>query len=529
MSEKKIKETNDKSERNVKNREKTTEKEKPIENMTEVLEQRTEEEEDFDEQLECEEDDSDAEKLQRRLKTKILCSAVGIILFVIVAAYGGVSYYFTKHFFPNVQINGKEFSYQTVEEVEKYFSTQVQKYELKLIGSNQIQDVIQGTQIDLKFEKPERIRALMKSQQVWKWPSQYLSKTKSELTLKLQYDQSKLEDKISKTNILTAKQVPSESARPEFNGELYEIKPEVVGTKFDEKVLRKVISDSINGLKKEVDLVKENCYIKPAFTSQSPEVKAACDTMNQYIKTKVTYSMNEKEVVDKTLISQWLSVDDKMNVIIKDGVVEEWFKKLGEKYDTVGKTRQYTAPSGKAVTVSGGTYGWNLNEKKEAELLKEYIKKGETIEREPEYYQAAASRSAQDFGNTYVDIDLSLQHMWYVVNGEVVIDTDVVTGTPTPKKITPEGVYSVVEKEQNKTLIGAIVPETGKPEYKIPVNYWIRVTWDGVGIHDSTWRGSYGGSVYETDGSHGCINTPYNAVQSIYNSIAMGTPVVMHY
>ncbi len=529
MSEEKIKETNERTKGNVEDKKRTTKKEQKVK---EVMES-TLKEEDNDSQEAVDDlngyEAEEEEEIHKSMMPKIIVSIVGVVLFLVVAAYGIASYYFSNHFFPNVEINGKDFAYKTVEQVENYFSKQVQEYQLNVVGSKEINDVIKGETIHLKFENPERIKKLMKSQRIWMWPSECLSKTKKELTLKLQYDQKLLDDAISKSKIATAEQVPSESAHPEFNGEQFEVKPEVVGTKLNEDKLRDVIIKSINGLKKEVNLVNEECYIKPQFTSQSPEVKAACDTLNKYINTKVTYLMNEKEVVDKGLISGWVSVDDKMNVTIKEGVVEEWFKQLGEKYDTVGKTRQYTAPSGKAVTVSGGTYGWSLNEKKEAELLKEYIKKGETVEREPEYYQVAASRSAQDFGNTYVDIDLAMQHMWYVVNGEVVLDTDVVTGTPTPQKITPEGVYSVVEKEENKTLIGAIVPSTGKPEYKIPVRYWIRVTWEGVGIHDSTWRGSYGGSVYETDGSHGCINTPFNAVQNIYNSISMGTPVVMHY
>lgn len=488
-----------------------------------------EEQEPFDEIIEFDYEESGDGKARKRIPRRILWSVLGGILLVILAGYCGTVYYFSSHFFPNVQINGKDFAYQTVEEVQKYFSDQVQDYELNVIGSNDIHDAIKGADIELKFQKTESIRRLMENQHIWMWPAECLKKNKNKLSLKLQYNQELLEDAISKMNVVTTKQIPSESARPEFNGDEYEIKPEIIGTEVDHTALVKVISTAINNLKKEVNLINEKCYLKPEFTAQSPEVKQACDTLNKYIKTKVTYLMDNNEVVDKNLISQWLLVDNKMNVNLKDGVIEEWFKKLGEKYDTVGKTRQYTAPSGKVVTVSGGTYGWSLNEKKEAELLKEYIKKGETIERQPEYYQTAASRSAQDFGNTYVDIDLSLQHMWYVSDGNVVLDTDVVTGTPTPEKITPEGVYSIVEKELNKTLIGATVPETGKPAYKIPVSYWLRVTWEGVGIHDSTWRGSYGGSVYESDGSHGCINTPYDAVQSMYNMVPIGTPVVMHY
>lgn len=52
--------------------------------------------------------------------------------------------------------------------------------------------------------------------------------------------------------------------------------------------------------------------------------------------------------------------------------------------------------------------------------------------KEPAYYQTAASHGAQDWGTTYVEVDLSAQHMWYIVDGGVAMETDVVTGVPIP-------------------------------------------------------------------------------------------------
>ena len=105
---------------------------------------------------------------------------------------------------------------------------------------------------------------------------------------------------------------------------------------------------------------------------------------------------------------------------------------------------------------------------------------------------------------------MSAQHMWYVQNGQVVLETDVVTGEPIPSRITPEGVYSLMWKQRDATLVGDIKPETGKPEYETDVAYWMQVTSSGVGFHDAIWQTAFGGTLYQIPGtgSHGCINMP---------------------
>ena len=114
----------------------------------------------------------------------------------------------------------------------------------------------------------------------------------------------------------------------------------------------------------------------------------------------------------------------------------------------------------------------------------------------------------QDWGNTYAEVDLSAQHMWYIQNGNVVLETDIVSGLPTPDRITPEGVYDVLYKESPSILVGENDPETGEPIYKQEVRYWMQFTWSGVGFHDADWQPAFGGSLYQSAGSHGCINMP---------------------
>ncbi len=50
-----------------------------------------------------------------------------------------------------------------------------------------------------------------------------------------------------------------------------------------------------------------------------------------------------------------------------------------------------------------------------------------------------------------------------------------------------------------------------------------------IGMHDATWRGSFGGSIYKTNGSHGCINLPRAAAKTIYENIEKGMPVLCYH
>ena len=50
----------------------------------------------------------------------------------------------------------------------------------------------------------------------------------------------------------------------------------------------------------------------------------------------------------------------------------------------------------------------------------------------------------------------------------------------------------------------------------------------GVGIHDAKWRASFGGTLYQGNGSHGCVNTPWDQAGIIFDNIEIGTPIVVY-
>ena len=452
----------------------------------------------------------------------------GSIVGGLVLIYLGVAAFFMSHFLVNTTINGKDFSGKTVADVEAYLKEQVDGYQLTLVEQNNITDTISGSEISLEYKKNKDVEKALEDQRQLLWITSFFSKSDTDVTVDVEYDEAALEEKIQTIKAVTGEQTEPVSAHPEYDGNSFVVAAETLGTAVNQETLTSKIKEYITNFEPKLNLLDEGCYNMPKYTSESPEVQKACDTMNQYLKASITYSMDEDVVVDKELISEWLSYDENMQASFDEDAVREWMRDFGSKYDTKGKTRSITTPTGKTTEVSGGTYGWIVDEDTETKNLIDSIKKGEVVTREPAYKQKAASRGAQDWGDTYLEVDISAQHMWYIVDGSVALESDVVTGLPNGERDTPTGVYSIIEMMRNKVLRGSINPSTGKPSYETPVSYWMRITWTGIGFHDATWQASFGGSWYQGHGSHGCINMPLEKAKSLYGMLKMGTPAIVH-
>ena len=266
----------------------------------------------------------------------------------------------------------------------------------------------------------------------------------------------------------------------------------------------------------------------PRFKSDSPEVLAAKDAMNSYLRANITYDFNPNtEVVDASVISQWVRVDGDMNVTFDEAQVRAYVQSLADKYNTKGRPRSFTTATGNVVTVEGGSYGWLIDQEAEYNALIANIQNGETVTREANYASRAASHAGNDVGGTYAEVDLSAQHIYFIQNGQVVLQSPCVTGNPNKGNATPQGVYTLAYKALDQTLRGTKRPD-GTYEYETPVKYWMPFN-GGIGFHDATWQSAFGGSRYQTHGSHGCVNLPYDVAAQLYNLISAGVPVVCHY
>lgn len=448
----------------------------------------------------------------------------GIIVCIctIVTVYFLFSIYFMNHMYFGSKINGIDVSGKTVDEIKSQMESDLNKYSLNIKEMDGKHEQIKAENINLKYEYDEQFKNIKDQQNPFKWPLSFFNKSLN-MTAKISYDKSLLTKQIDNLSCLNEKNViePKEPSFKYSDNNTFTIVNEVKGNKIDKDVLVKRIKDAVSKQEAEVDLQASNCYIVPKYTSKSENVIKARDTLNKYLSSKITYNFgNNQETLNGSTINEWLSVDDKFNPAVNQDKVKEYVNSLSDSYNTVGKARSFHTSSGNTINVSGGDYGWKINADKEVQDLIAAIKEGQTVTKKPAYSNSALVYGTSDIGNTYVEIDMTKQHLWFYKNGSLVVEGDVVTGNVSLNHTTPPGVYKLKYKERNATLKGE--------DYSTPVSFWMPFN-GGIGIHDATWRSVFGGQIYKTDGSHGCVNSPYNLAQTIFNNIDVGTPVVCYY
>lgn len=261
--------------------------------------------------------------------------------------------------------------------------------------------------------------------------------------------------------------------------------------------------------------------LHPVYDAGALEQIAEKEALKPYTDVVVTYKFgSHSEILDGNTTLQWLSYDEEGDVTIDRGKVEEYVQELAGKYNTAYCAKELKTSYGPTVTITKGSYGWMIDKKSEAAALMEILKAGESVEREPIYLQKAASHESPDYGNTYVEINLTAQHMFFYKGGKLLVQSDFVSGNESKGWSTPAGAFGVTYKQRNAVLRGK--------NYNTPVTYWIPFK-GNIGMHDGYWRTSFGGSIYKKNGSHGCVNLPPAVAKTVYENIEAGLPVLCYH
>ena len=301
--------------------------------------------------------------------------------------------------------------------------------------------------------------------------------------------------------------------------------PEIDGdTPIVEKV-HEVIGKALDEDLDKVNLDEEGCYYKAGIRSDNEELVNEYARLDEIQNMVVTIDFTESaEELDKSIFLDWATYENGELNFDYDAV-DTYVNELADKYDTWEQSRPFTTHNGEQIAVGGGgwdTYGFLMDRETTIDLIKGAIMSGTSQIVSPVWVHTGLTRNTEnsDIGSTYVEISISEQHMWYYENGNLMLDTDVVTGMDIPSRATHPGVFRVRWKETEHTMTGSYGSAF--------VHYWLPLTEDGIGIHDASWRGSYGGTIYISNGSHGCINTPYSKMQELYSMIEAGTPAVIY-
>ena len=459
---------------------------------------------------------------KQKNKRNIIIIGIIISFFTLLAIYFGITMYFMNHFYFGSTISCINVSGKTVEEVDEQMPSEVEEYTLELQERGNTKEQIRASDIGLEYNSDGKIKQLKEKQNPFAWIIGILDKKNSNVTEVVTYDEELLQECLDKLTCFdSSNTIESQNPKFEYTDDGYVIIDEVYGNKINKDILYDRVINAILKGEKTIDLEATNCYENPKYTSTSQEVIDTKDTLNKYADSKITYEFEDKsEVLDGSTINNWLEVNENLEIIFDEKKIKNYLDKLSSTYDTVGKARDFVTSLGTTIKVSGGDYGWLINRDEEVQDLIEVIKEGQTITKEPIYKQVALSDHDNDIGNTYVEINMTKQHLWFYKNGVLVVEGDVVTGNVNNNCSTPTGIYALKFKQKDATLKGE--------GYTTHVSFWMPFN-GGIGIHDASWRYMFGGNIYKTNGSHGCVNSPYYLANTIFNNIEEGCPVICYY
>lgn len=244
------------------------------------------------------------------------------------------------------------------------------------------------------------------------------------------------------------------------------------------------------------------------------------EAQKDYAGVAITYQFGDQsEILDGGRIVSWLRTDANGQVTFDPQQVRAFVKELADKYDTAYTPRTFHTSGGQDITISEGDYGWRIDQEKETAHLLDLLSQKQSTVCEPVYAQTAAVHGHQDWGTTYIEVSLKDQQLWLYKDGQCLLQSYLVSGNPTRKHGTPKGIYGLTYKTQNATLSGQ--------GYDSKVKYWMPFNCN-VGLHDAPWRSSFGGQIYKSNGSHGCLNLPPANAAKIYKNVDKNTPVIIY-
>lgn len=467
---------------------------------------------------------------------RVVKTLLGFGAIALVMLYAGMTYFYTDHFFRRTSINGVDVSDMTAYEAEQAIADHVNQYTIRVASRNNAPQVIRGSEIDYRYLSNGEVLGLLKKQKSWLWPFGILRGIRYKASENVTFDKSLLRSQLKALECAKAEnQVAPQDAYVTMVGDEFMIVPESQGSELKVKEAYLALDEAVASSEESIDFSSDpEVYAQAVLTADSPQIHNMLDAYNNYARASITYTFgDEKVTLDGDTLKTWLDFDDKGELITDSGVfqqhIADWVAQLSAEHDTAGTSRPFQATDGRTVYVWGTAYGWLIDAEGEAAQLAQDISSGAEVTREPVYAMRANSFGYNDFGSTYIEVDMGNQHMYYYQNGEIIFDSDIVSGDITYEdRATPEGVYKLYFKQSPAVLRGAIQESTGKPEYETEVSFWMPFN-GGIGFHDAEWQPYFGGDRYVGGGSHGCINLPYWAAQTLYDIIEYDVPIICFY
>ncbi|MBR4707869.1 MAG: L,D-transpeptidase/peptidoglycan binding protein [Pseudobutyrivibrio sp.] len=450
---------------------------------------------------------------------------IGIVLAVVALIYLVGSLFFRSHFYIRSKVNGVGASFKTAESTYEKIVDSADKYTISFIDAEgNVVNEVSSKDLGVAVNYDEsQVADLLHSQTGFGWigrifiPAEYYTATGNS------YNAAAVKAEAAKLDFSSHKSTKeSEDAYIKFDGSRFVIVDEVYGDVIDQQGIEDAIIYAVENLQTKINIADGTCYHKPHVLAADADINAACDQLNKYMDTDIHYDLGEgiSEEIPADVKSTFFTWDDAFKISFDRDAMGEFVNAMGKKYNTFGKAKEFTTTSGEQITVPAGSFGWKIAYDGEIDAIIADLEGGQDVTRDFTYLYKATSHGEHDYGNNYVEVNLSEQHVYVYKDGQMVFDTNCVSGKISTDHGTHTGVYPIAYKQTDATLRG--------DNYESHVNYWMPFNM-GEGLHDATWRSKFGGTIYRNGGSHGCVNLPLSSAKTIYGIVEAGWPVIVFY
>ncbi len=449
----------------------------------------------------------------------------GIILGIVLIIYLAGSLFFRSHFYIRSKVNGVGASFMTADSAYDKITNSADKYNITFIDAdgnvvNEISSADLG--VSVKYDATQ-VSDLLSTQTGFNWIGRIFVPLEFYTATGNSYDEAAVKEVAQSLKFDNHKSTKeSADAYIKFDGEKFVIVDEVYGDVIDAEGIEEAIIYAVENLQTKINIADGSCFNKPDVKASDDNIKAAVETLNKYMSVNIHYDLGEgiTEDIPADVKASFFTWDDDFKVTFDRDAMGEFVNSMGSKYNTYGKKKEFTTTSGETITVPAGSFGWKIAYDGEIDQIIADIKAGEDVTRDFTYLYYGTSHGEHDYGNSYVEVNLTEQHAYVYKDGVLTIDSDFVSGNISLNHGTHTGVYPIAYKQKDATLRG--------DNYESHVAYWMPFNM-GEGLHDATWRSKFGGEIYRTSGSHGCINLPKSKAKEIYDVVDAGWPVIVFY
>lgn len=461
--------------------------------------------------------------MKKLLRIMIFIPLCGLL--VVLGASLALSLYYSKNFPVNTWINGVYCTGKTLEEVNRELADRTPVPDITLIGAAGEQTTLSLAEADGQADYRQALKNYLQKHASYLWMRNLDTPVQAAVEeVQYSWNTEKLRNQFSELSFVQENNGREKGVSIELTEDGYVLQ-DGNSNLLDTDRAFEYMEKCLKAGKTTISLQEGGCYDTLEDSSADKAARLCFQQLEELFSCNLVYDMGaEKIPLTADILSHFVMLEEGQ-ILLKEEGIRDWVAELATQYDTKNTTRTFQATRGESVEVPYVTYGTCLNQEKEVKWLLENFWENRQVRSEPEYHIPSYSqepfyRGLDDIGPTYIEIDMTTQHMYYYQEGELKLDTDIVTGNMARKMGTPEGINYVYNKQRNRVLRG--------PGYASPVKYWMPVK-GGIGIHDASWRKEFGGEIYKKSGSHGCINTPTDVMSTLYDMVEVGTPVVMFY